>query len=100
MQQILGNLLWKCCLAHIDDILVFGGTFEEHNRNLREVLRRMREHDLLLKVTKCRFAYTHTEFLGYVVTDKGVQPDKKKVDKLRRFPVPTTVKELRSFLGL
>ncbi|EZG42668.1 reverse transcriptase family protein [Gregarina niphandrodes] len=50
MQQILGDLLWKCCLVYIDDILVFGSTFEEHNRNLREVLRRIREHDLLLKV--------------------------------------------------
>ncbi|EZG42624.1 KRAB-A domain protein [Gregarina niphandrodes] len=47
MRRILGDLLWKCCLVYI---LVFGSTFEEHNRNLREVLRRIREHDLLLKV--------------------------------------------------
>ena len=88
------------CLVYIDDILVFGSTSEEHNRRLRHVLQRLASAGLVLKPSKCRFGITKTEFPGYVVSDKGIHPDPANVDKIRNYPRPTNVKQVRAFIGL
>ena len=100
MQNVLAGLLWTECFVYIDDVLVFGRTLAEHNYRLERVLRRMAEHGLLLKASKCKFAERKVEFLGHVVSGDGVQPDPKKVDKLSSFPRPATPKQVRAFLGL
>ncbi|EZG42621.1 putative gag-pol polyprotein [Gregarina niphandrodes] len=100
MQNILKELLWRTCFVYLDDILVFGRTWEEHQNNLREVLRRLRENGLLLKAPKCHFGITKTAFLGFVVSDGGIQPDPAKVEKLKTYPIPTNVTQVRAFIGL
>lgn len=100
MQSILSDLLWKCCFVYIDDILVFGRTFEEHNQALYQVLHRLTRAGIYLKDNKCQFGSRQTEFLGFVVSDEGIHPSPKKVQKLHDYPRPSNVTELRAFIGL
>lgn len=61
---------------------------------------RLRGANLKLKKKKCSFFKTEVEFLGHIVTSGGVKADPKKVEAVRKFPRPTSVKFLRAFLGL
>lgn len=100
MNAVLGDLLWHKCFVYLDDILVFGSTFEEHLGNLRTVFDRMRQAGLLLKKKKCHFALSSLTFLGFVVSDHGIKTDPDKVAKLREFPQPRNTTEVRAFVGL
>lgn len=100
MNTIFAGMIGRGVLIYVDDILVYGSSLEEHNRVLSEALRRLRQEGLLLKPSKCRFAESAVEFLGHVVSDKGIQPAKSKVEVLLNFPVPGNVTELRTFIGL
>jgi hypothetical protein len=88
------------CLVYLDDIVIFGETLQVHNEKLREVLGRMRKHNLKLQPDKCEFLRKEVTFLGHVMTKDGVKPDEKKVEAVRNFPVPTCTRTLKSFLGL
>lgn len=87
-------------LAYIDDIIVLSETFDEHIGRIEEVFTRLRGANLKLKKKKCSFFKTEVEFLGHTVTSGGVKADPKKVEAVRKFPRPTSVKFLRAFLGL
>jgi hypothetical protein len=86
-------------LVYLDDIVIFGETLQVHNEKLREVLGRMRKHNLKLQPDKCEFLRKEVAFLGHVITKDGVEPDEKKVEAARNFPVPTCTRSLKSFLG-
>ena len=100
MNVILGDLLWHKCFVYLDDILVFGSTFEEHFQNLKEVLQRMQAAGLLLKKKKCFFGLSSLVFLGFIVSKDGISSDPEKVRKLKDFPEPRNTTELKAFLGL
>ena len=85
---------------YLDDVIVFGKTLEEHNRHLSLVLKRIRAAGLKLKPNKCCIAQLSVEYLGHVVSTARVQTDPRKVEAVARYPVPTDLKSLRSFLGL
>ena len=97
MENVLAGLARKSCL---DDVLVMGGAWEEQMRNLREVLDRLRAAGLRLKPKKCSFAQLEVEYLGHIVSATGVRTDPKKLKAVNKFPAPTNVKTLRSFVGL
>ena len=100
MERILEGLHWKTALIYIDDVLVFGGTFEEELERLREVLRRLRAANLKLSPKKCLLFQSEVPFLGHVVGRDGVRTDPQKVAVVREWPLPTSVADVRSFLGL
>ena len=100
MEVVLAGLTRILCMVYLDDILVFGKYLEEHNANLKTVLERLRGAGLRLKQTKCHFAGEQVEYLGHVVLAGGVQTDPKKLEAVRKFPLPTDVKTLQSFLDL
>ena len=100
MEVVLAGLARNKCLVYLDDVLVIGHSLEEHHRNLREVLERIRTAGLRLKPKKCRFAQTKVEYLGHIVSASGVSTDPKKLEAVRSFPTPTDVRTLRSFLEL
>ena len=99
MQEILGPYLWRNVLVYIDDIIVYSESFEAHLQDVDTILRRLYAHGILLQLKKCRFACQSVEFLGHVVSRQGIQADPSKLEKLRAFPTPTNVAELRTFLG-
>jgi len=100
MEQVLEGLQWKVALVYLDDVLVFGNTFEEELEHLTEVLCRFKAANLKLSPKKCTLFHTEVPFLGHVVGRQGVRTDPLKVSAVESWPVPRTVAELRSFLGL
>ena len=87
-------------IVFIDDILVYSRSEEEHALHLRLVLQTLREHQLYAKFSKCEFWLEQVSFLGHVVSRDGIQVDPKKIEAITEWPRPTTVTEMKSFLGL
>ncbi|KAL6335789.1 hypothetical protein AAG906_039552 [Vitis piasezkii] len=83
----------------MDDITVYGGTFEECLINLEAVLHRCIEKDLVLNWEKCHFMVRQGIVLGHIISKKGIEVDKAKVELIVKLPSPTTVKGVRQFLG-
>ena len=100
MDRVLGSLKWTHCLVYLDDILVFGRTLEEHNSRLASVLERLQKAGLTVNIAKCRFAAESVSFLGHEVGADGLRPNPEKVRAVAEFSPPTSVTQLRSFLGL
>ena len=100
MESVLVGLAREVCVVYLDDILVMGETFEEHLENLASVFDRLRQAGLRLKPSKCYLARWEVEYMGYVVSAKGIAADPRKMEAVRAFPTPSNLKSLRSFLGL
>ena len=100
MEVVLTGLARGSCYVYLDDVLVLGKTLEEHNTNLTKVFSRIRGAGLRLKPKKCDFAQESAVYLGHVVSAEGIQTDPEKLRAVNRYPTPTDVKSLRSFLGL
>ena len=83
-----------------DDILVFGKTYEAHNKSLKACLQRLQERNLMLNINKCRFLKQNLEFFGFLFTAEGIQPGPKKVSAFVESKPPKTVSEVRSYLGM
>lgn len=107
MDIILGNLRWTSCLVYLDDVIVYGPTFETHLSRLRLVLRSLSKAGLKLKISKCQFAEKRLKVLGHVVDNQGIGPDPEKLAAVANFPdcneghnLPNKIKRVQSFLGL
>lgn len=99
METVLAGLHFKICLVYIDDIIVFGKTFEETLQNLEYVFQRLQQAGLKLKPSKCTLFKKEVLFLGYRVSGLGVQTDPQKIAVIKNWPVPIDPTEVRSFLG-
>ena len=100
MERVLKGLVGESCMVYLDDILVIGKTFEQHMDNLKKVFGRIERAGLKLKPKKCHLIQPCVEYLGYVVSRKGISADPRKIQAIVEYPVPVDVKSLRSFLGL
>ena len=83
----------------MDDFLVFGDSYEECLENLRKVLERCQEKNLVLNWEKCHFMVTQGIVLGHIVSKNGIEVDKAKVELISNLPTPKCVRDIRSFLG-
>jgi transposase InsO family protein len=99
INRVLSDLLDICCIVYLDDILIFSENEEDHIKHVKMVLGRLREHKLYAKPSKCSFHKTEVNFLGYVVTQDGVKMEADRVATVQDWPTPTTVREVRVFLG-
>ena len=100
METVLRGLQWQICLIYMDDIIVFGTDFNEELHRLKSVFSRLRDAGLKLKPKKCKFFQKSVPFLGHIVSNKGVATDPEKINSVKNWPIPTSVTEVRSFLGL
>ncbi|CAN2387656.1 Reverse transcriptase (RNA-dependent DNA polymerase) [Pristimantis euphronides] len=100
MEHCLGDLNFESVLIYLDDVVVFGSSFEDHLQKLRQVLGRLRDHGLKIKPNKCQLLQQRIEYLGHVVTPEGVLPAESKVEAIQKWPRPNTLRELRAFLDL
>ena len=100
MEAVMGDLNFSALLLYLDDILVFSTTYEEHLQRLEVVFKRLRQHGLKIKPSKCHLLRTECKYLGHVVSAQGVATDPSKTEVIWRWPRPTNERELRSFLGL
>ena len=99
MSQVLRGLQWDRCLVYIDDILIFGETFDSALENLESVLDRISQYGLQLKSTKCALFQTRLPFLGHIVGREGLICNLEKILAVQNWEVPGNVKEVREFLG-
>ena len=87
--------------TYLDDLLVISnGSFEEHLQQLGKVLQRLRRAGLKINAEKSSFFAPEIEYLGYLLTKDGIKPVQKKIQAVLDLQPPTTLKELRSFLGM
>jgi len=100
MNRVFQPYLDKFVVVFIDDILVYSKSYEEHEQHLRQALQTLRSRQLYAKLDKYDFWLKDVTFLGHVVSSKGIFVDPQKVEAILRWERPTTITEIRSFLGL
>lgn len=100
MNNILRNLIGKCCLVYMDDIIVYSTSLQEHLENLTKIFSILENVNLKIQLGKSQFMKKQVNFLGHLVTDEGVKPDPEKIKVIQNWPTPRNPKELKGFLGL
>ncbi|KAL4088680.1 hypothetical protein QTP88_023764 [Uroleucon formosanum] len=100
MNKIIAGLTYRINCCYLDDCVCFGKTFEEHLNALEITFERLLKYKLKLKISKCKFGYTEIKLLGNIINGQGIKPTEEGLLAIRNFPSPTTIKQLRSFLGL
>ncbi|GAA5880790.1 hypothetical protein JCM8547_003960 [Rhodosporidiobolus lusitaniae] len=100
VNEALRHLIGVCCEAFVDDIIIYSNALEEHEENCRAVLSALRKAGLFCSPKKTDLFTTHTEFLGHVISRQGVQADPSKTEKIKNWSRPSTVKQVRGFLGI
>ncbi|KAL0537135.1 hypothetical protein IC582_026105 [Cucumis melo] len=100
MNRVFREFLDTFVIVFIDDILIYSKTEAEHEEHLRIVLQTLRDNKLYAKFSKCEFWLKQVSFLGHVVSKAGVSVDPAKIEAVTGWTRPSTVSEVRSFLGL
>ena len=99
MMAIFSNMVEKSINVFMDDFSIIGSSFDECLENLRLVLKRCMETNLLLKWEKCHFMVRGDIVLGHRISGKGIEVDKAKIEVIKKLPPPTLVKGVHNFLG-
>jgi hypothetical protein len=100
MNRVLMEYLDRFVVVFIDDILIYSKSESDHEQHLRLVLQKLRDNQLYAKFSKCEFWIDKVPFLGHIISNGGIAVDPAKVKEIMEWRVPTTVTEIRSFLGL
>jgi hypothetical protein len=100
MNSVFMPELDKFVVVLIDDILIYSKDEEDHAKHLHIVLQRLRDHQLYAKFSKCKFWLDSVKFLGHTISSNGILIDPSKVQELMDWKPPTSVLQIRSFLGL
>lgn len=99
MNQVFRKELFQIMLCYLDDILIHGKTISETLDRLDVVLGRLAENGLKLEIEKCSFFRKEVTYLGHKISAEGIEPDPEKIQVIKDWQVPKTLKELRSYLG-
>jgi len=99
MNEILGEFLDQGVVVYIDDILIYSGTVEEHTILVRKVLQRLREYRMAIFLEKSVFHVKKVDFFGYVVATYGVTMNEKKVESIKSWKAPASVKDIQILIG-
>ena len=98
LDQVLQGL--DFCFAYIDDLLIASTDLDTHLHHVKQVLERLQQHGLSIHPNKCEFGQSSLSFLGHLVSADGIAVLPGKVDAIREFPLPTTRRQIREFVGL
>jgi hypothetical protein len=98
MNNILHDFLHKFVAVYLDDVCIYNRTMGEHMEHILLVLQRFKEEGLKLRLKKCFFGLQEMEYLGYTLSVGKIPLSTKKVEAVADWPVPTTQKEVRSFV--
>lgn len=88
------------CCVYLDDIIVFGASMEEHDRNLLNVKTRLQETGFVLNTAKCHFGEKEVTYLGHTISAAGIRPNGDKVQAILSIAAPENLQDLQSFLGM
>jgi hypothetical protein len=102
-QELMNNVLREqldiYVIVYLDDILIYSDNEKEHEQHVRTVLELLQQHDLLVDPDKCKWHQEEVEFLGCMVGKNGVRMSEDKIQVVKDWPTPRTVKDIQSFLG-
>ena len=103
-QRVINDTLFEglgsFCCAYLNDIIIWSPSVEQHRRDVRTVLQRLRDKGLSINIQKCEFDVEVTHYLGHILSTSGIRPDPCKAQALLDWPVPKTTKEVHQFHGL
>lgn len=104
MQQVMEQVLAPCITADtaknfLDDVSAASHTLDEHVDDARQVLQRMRDHGLTVRPSKCVFGVQELDFLGHHVSHGRIALQTEKIEAVRAWADPTSLKQLRSVRG-
>lgn len=100
MNHIFKPLIGCCVVVYFDDTLVYSQNVQQHLDHLKQVFSILREQKLYANEEKCCFLAHEVLFLGYLISGGGIRMDDSKIAAVVSWPIPATVHEIRSFLGL
>jgi hypothetical protein len=100
MNEGMRAFIGKFVVVYFDDILIYSKSLEDHLDHLHVVLDALCSAHLFGNLDKCNFCTNRVSFLVYVVIAQGVEVDHAKIDAIHCWPTPTTITQIRSFLGL
>ena len=99
MELIFAGLSYEVSLVYLDDVIIFGKNFEEHLKRLELVFQRLSENGLKIKGSKCNFLQKRVSLLGHIISESGVEIDPEKVRAVEKMKEPSSLKDVRAFLG-
>ncbi|KAL0534461.1 hypothetical protein IC582_028752 [Cucumis melo] len=100
MNSIFKPYLRSSVLVFFDDILIYSRNIEDHLKHIEVVLTVLRKHELLANRKKRSFGKARVEYLGHLISEKGVKVDPNKIKSIAEWPKPANIRETRGFLGL
>ena len=95
MNEVLRGLPFA--FGYLDDILVFSPDMETHLKHVRQPFDRLREADLKLKESKCNFFKAHVQYLGHLISGKGIETVPEKLASIKNMPPPQLLRKLNNF---
>ena len=101
-QELMTGILkdFHFAITYLDDIIIFSKTPEEHLTHLRKVFEKLHSENLSMKLSKCHFFSKEIQYLGHIVSTKGIHPIAWKMQAIQQMQPPTTPKQVQAFLGL
>lgn len=100
-QRVMNVILESCqsfASAYLVDIMIYSKTEEEHKGHVEEVLSTLHDFALTLNIKKCKFFRHEVAFFGYIINKDGIRTDPVKLEKVNNWPLPRSLKEVRSFV--
>ena len=99
VNDIFADMLDVSVVVYLDDILVYSDNPEDHQKHVKEVLRRLHANNLYCKASKCEFNKDTVEYLGFILSKGGLYMSEEKIEAITDWPTPRKVKDIQSFLG-
>lgn len=99
MNIAMSGLSYEKCLIYLDDLIIYGKSLENHNKNLLDVFSRLRQVNLKLNPLKCTFLRKEILYLGHVISSEGVLPDPTKIQAIKNWPIPKKLEEVVRFVA-
>ena len=88
-------------VAHIqDNIIIWGPSKAEHDKNLEQLLARIETSGLKLNKTKCKFGLNEVKYVGHIFSSEGVHADPSKTETMVDMPMPENASDVHRFLGM
>jgi hypothetical protein len=100
MNGVFWEYLDKFVIVFLNEILVYSKSKKEHEHHLRMVLQVLREHQLYAKLSKCSFYQNRIHYLGYIISEEGIEVDPENIEAIKGWTTTKNLTEFRSFMGL
>ncbi|GFW73491.1 retrovirus-related Pol polyprotein from transposon 17.6 [Trichonephila clavipes] len=100
METVIGGLSYEACLVYLDDIIIVRRFFEEHLKNIKRVLQKLKEANLKLSTSKVHLFRREITYLGHIISAESVRTDPDKISAVKDWYCPSDVHQFLCFLGL